>query len=209
MPSGPPSSVTINSSKLILVEGIDECRVFGSLAKHIGISGLQVLAYNGRPKLRPLLRTITALSGFGIVDSIAIVMDADNSSASSLQSITASLASVGLPVPNRPLTPASNGTIKVTYLILPHGASSGMLEDVCLSSTAGDPAMTCLDSYFACIDASPLSGPKPTHRSKAKVHAFLASRKEPDLRLGEAAQAGIWPFHSSAFAPLKKLLQVL
>ncbi len=35
--------------------------------------------------------------------------------------------------------------------------------------------------------------------SSAKVHAFLASRYKPDLRLGTAAKAGYWLLHDDAF----------
>ena len=208
-PSGPLSNLTIDSPKLLLVEGIDEYRVFESLAEQIGVSGIQTIPYGGRPKLRSLLRTLVALSGFADVESLAIVMDADTSSSGSIQSICGSLASVGLPVPQGPLIQASTGNLKVTYLVLPGGTSPGMLEDVCLSSAASDPAMNCVDAYFKCIAATSLSGPRHNHRSKARVHTFLASRSRPGLRLGEAAEAGIWPFHSPAFDPLKRLLQVI
>jgi hypothetical protein len=43
--------------------------------------------------------------------------------------------------------------------------------------------------------------------SKAKVHAFLASRYEPDKRLGEAAKAGYWPWDNEAFETVKSFLQ--
>jgi hypothetical protein len=42
--------------------------------------------------------------------------------------------------------------------------------------------------------------------SKACVHAWLASKERPDKRLGEAAQAGYWPFEHSAFDALSQFL---
>ena len=51
--------------------------------------------------------------------------------------------------------------------------------------------------------------PNPRWVSKARVHAFLASRDRPDLRLGEAAERGIWRFESEAFRPLIDLLRML
>ncbi len=41
---------------------------------------------------------------------------------------------------------------------------------------------------------------------EAKVHAFLSSRIESDLRLGEAALASYWPFDNAVFDPLKDFL---
>lgn len=46
----------------------------------------------------------------------------------------------------------------------------------------------------------------PYNMAKAKVHTFLASRIEPDKRLGEAAQAGYWPFNDPVFDPLKNFI---
>jgi hypothetical protein len=46
-----------------------------------------------------------------------------------------------------------------------------------------------LDTYFQCLQAHQIA-PKSLH--KARAHAWLASRPEPDRRVGEAAQAGYY-----------------
>ena len=46
----------------------------------------------------------------------------------------------------------------------------------------------------------------PKDMAKAEVHAFLASREEPDKRLGEAAEAGYWPLGDPAFGHLKNFV---
>ncbi len=84
-----------------------------------------------------------------------------------------------------------------------------MMEDVCLNSVADDPVMECVEQYFACVGQTNIQGPRQVWRSKARVHAFLASRDRPDLRLGEAAERGIWRFDSEAFRPLIDLLRML
>ncbi len=45
--------------------------------------------------------------------------------------------------------------------------------------------------------------------SNARLHAFLASRYKPDLRLGTAAQAGYWPLTDPAFQSLVDFLHML
>lgn len=45
--------------------------------------------------------------------------------------------------------------------------------------------------------------------SASTLHAFLASRYKPDLRLGTAAQAGYWPLDDQAFEPLCDFLRRL
>ena len=44
--------------------------------------------------------------------------------------------------------------------------------------------------------------PSRTDLHKARAHAWLASRVEPDKRVGEAAQAGYWPWGADAFLDL-------
>ena len=46
------------------------------------------------------------------------------------------------------------------------------------------------------------------HRmSKVRLPAWLASQARPDLRLGEAADEGLWHFDSKAFRPSQPLWQ--
>jgi len=100
--------------------------------------------------------------------------------------------------------------LKVAYLVIPHDVEGTMIEDVCLDSVKTDSAIECVDRYFECISqAADIQGPREVWMSKARVHAFLASRDRPDLRLGEAAEKGIWEFDTDAFQPLKDLLNIL
>ena len=141
------------------------------------------------------------------MESIAVARDADESGDSAAQSVRDALAAA-LPVPNSPLESADDGRIAVRYLIIPHG-ESGALEDVCLASVAEDPAMACVDGYFDCIERSEIDGPKDAWMSKAKVHAFLSSREDPALRLGEAAERGVWRFDAPSFGALKDILRMM
>ena len=97
----------------------------------------------------------------------------------------------------------------MAYLVVPHDRESGVIEDVCLDSVSEDPAMVCIDRYFECIEESDTPGPRQVWMSKARTHAFLASRERPNLRIGEAADRGIWQFEHAAFNPLKDLLRLL
>ena len=89
-------------------------------------------------------------------------------------------------------------------MILPGGETAGMLEDLCLASVESDAAFSCLGDYFDCIRQR--SGREPQNRAKALVHAWLASNVRADLRLGEAAEAGYWPWDNEAFRNLKEFL---
>lgn len=92
-------------------------------------------------------------------------------------------------------------------LILPDGHNPGMLEDVCLAAIQTNPEMRCVDEYFKCIRET--AKRQPGNLAKARVHAWLASQVQPDLRLGNAAQKGYWPWDNPVFDQIKELLRAL
>ncbi|MBA7562750.1 MAG: hypothetical protein GH159_00700 [Dehalococcoidia bacterium] len=151
------------------------------------------------------LQALSKASSFiSTVQVLAIIRDADNDASAAFQSVCTALIQANLPVPAAALQPAGTKPI-VRVMICPHGKASGMLEDICLDTVSTDPAISCVDSYFSCL--SSISGfTLPNNMSKAKVHAFLSSRIEPDKRLGEAAEAGYWPFNNTACDSLKNFL---
>ena len=119
------------------------------------------------------------------------------------RSACGSLRHVGLSCP-----PAhgqfSDGSPRVGVFIVPNGTDDGMLETLCLHSVSTLPEFPCVDAYFQCLQAHQIA-PKSLH--KARAHAWLASRPEPDRRVGEAAQAGYWPWNSQAFDNLWAFLR--
>ena len=119
------------------------------------------------------------------------------------RSACGSLRHVGLSCP-----PAhgqfSDGPPRVGVFIVPNGTDDGMLETLCLHSVSTLPEFPCVDAYFQCLQAHQIA-PKSLH--KARAHAWLASRPEPDRRVGEAAQAGYWPWNSQAFDNLWAFLR--
>ena len=43
-----------------------------------------------------------------------------------------------------------------------------------------------------------------------RARAFLSSRdRDPEIRLGEAAEAGVWPFEHEAFVGIRAFLEGL
>ncbi len=195
--------------KLVFVEGVDDVRILDELCKHLGIADVQVNQCGGYQNLARVVETYMALPDFDRVKSLAVIVDADQNIQGRRQSVADTLAQVGLPRPNRPLEPVSESGLTVAYLVVPHDGDGTMMEDVCLSSVADDPAMACVDRYFECLDETGAEAPNPVWAAKARVHAFLASRSRPDLRLGEAAQRGVWNFGDAAFSALTQLVRML
>ena len=141
-----------------------------------------------------------------MVESIGIVRDADNSAHSALQSVQSSLRNLGLPAPT--VFRESAGTLpKVSIFVMPDNEHAGALEQLCLQALVDDPVMPCVAGFLQCVERV-LTRP-PENPAKAQIHAFLASREDPELRLGEAAQRGYIPWAHPAFAGLGQFLQNL
>ena len=204
-----PAAPNIEKPKLLVVEGDDEVRIFGALLNHLEVSDTDIRSIRGVDNLRIHLKTLSSLRDFGRVRSLAVVVDADMDRGARRDQIRGALRDAGLPAPPEPLSQTSDDQLKVAYLIVPHESPGTMIEDVCLESVSTDPVIECLDGYFECISQTGVPGPRPHWKTKARTHAFLASRERPDLRLGEAAQNGVWDFDSDAFSPLRDLLKLL
>jgi hypothetical protein len=196
----------ISKPKLLIVEGKDEECFFCALIEHLGINDIQVAGIGGKDKLRAHLKGLIKDPSFSRVESLGIVRDADKDPGAAFQSVRESLRFAGLPLPKKPLVFAK-AMPKVAVMIIPSHKRKGALEDLCLEAVSKDPALICVDQYFACLDQQKIGQAK--NPSKAKVRVFLASRKDPTLPLGISAQKGYWPLDNKAFANIKVFLQSL
>ncbi len=222
--------VEIRRKNLLLVEGRDEVFFFGALLRHLERDDVQVLEYKGKGNLRSTLKALRNQGGWRALLSIVVVRDADyakegareTAAQSVWKSVTGTLVQCGVRAPAEhgrlsaselehsgvPVSPAPAGPSRAAVFVAPDGVRDGMLEDLCMLAVAEDAAMPCLDAYFACLREKGIQ--MAAHRlPKARAHAFLASRDEPDTRVGEAAKKGYWPWDAPAFAPLVELIRSL
>ncbi|AIY89305.1 DUF3226 domain-containing protein [Geoglobus acetivorans] len=199
---------TILTKPIILLgEGKDEELFLRALIEYMGLDEyIQVLEYGGKNRLHQFMRAFVNTTGFKNVKAIGITRDADDDGfENAFKSVRSALASANLPTPERPFEVAGNKP-KVAIMILPDNSSNGKLEDLCLESVKNDPAIECINSFFQCLSENKI---EQRDKSKARVHAFLATRYEPDKRLGEAAKAGYWNFGSPAFNELRGFIRLL
>ena len=195
----------VRQETLLLVEGLDDARFFDAFLRYTGKSGYQIASANGRGNFRTFLReTLRGSPNFRRLRSIAVIRDADESAASAFQSVQDAIDRAGFPAPPQAFSSAQSGTLKVSVAILPDGQQPGALEDLCLRSVAQHPAIHCVDEYLSCLEASGIS----TEQSgKSRLHAFLSAGADPGLRIGEAADAGVWDWDSDAFRQLGEFLE--
>jgi hypothetical protein len=194
---------------VLVVEGPkDDEWFFKALARHLGLlEAIQIIPIYGKTNLRDRLKAIHSASRQDEateIISLGVVRDADENPAAAFQSVRDALRDAGFPVPEHALTPAGEHP-RVTVLILPNEQTPGMVEDFCLKAVENDNARICVEQYFQCLQQQGLSLPR--NMSKARVQAFLASKPEPGKRLGEAAEAGYWPWDDQAFDEAKIFLE--
>jgi hypothetical protein len=205
-------SFKILRPKLLIVEGRDEEVCFeGAIRDHLRLSDIQVMPIGGKTLLTRNLTGLVVDPDFVTVRSLAVVRDADEtppgarvpSAGQSFQSVCGSLRHVNLPCPAGH-GQFADGPPRVGVFIVPNGVDDGMLETLCLLSVSTLPEFPCVDAYFQCLHGHQVV---PNNLHKARAHAWLASRPEPDRRVGEAAQAGYWPWSSNAFDDLWAFLR--
>ena len=203
---------------LLVVEGKDEENFFKALLRKIDVDDFQVLPIGGKTRFHDRLKALRDTSKFQECEilSVGIVRDSDGDKQAAFDSVCSALAIAGLPVPSRPMVRVrTNHQPDVSVMIMPpEEAESGqMLEDLCLAAMVDDPgtssAMHCVDDYFKCLGEQADISHKINALPKARIHAFLASRPDPELRLGEAAQRGYFPLDNPVFDCVKAFLTQL
>jgi hypothetical protein len=206
MPPQTPQPSPIGRPRLLIGEGQDEVFFFQAFLAHLGRNDVQVEQFRGKTNLSPFIHWLKNRAGYPTLLTLAVTRDADVSVASAFQSISTALSNHGLAVPPAPGQFAA-GAPRVGVFVVPDNAAPGMLEDLCLSAVQTDPVMPCVNDYFQCVQNQANRLPNPM--AKARVHAWLSSHLEPDLRLGEAAKKNIWPWASPAFDALRQFPQNL
>jgi len=206
MPSGKQNSKKeIIEPNLVIGEGDEEKFILEALFAHLELKSVQAMGIGGKNNLKENLKMLKGSPKFESVSSIAILRDADSNPRGAFQSVQNALRGADLPIPDRPLEWAGDKP-RIKVMIVPETERAGMLEDICLESVSADPAMECVERYFECLNTRQVQM-EAGKISKAKANAFLASRPDPDKRLGEAAKAGYWPFANPAFDQLKNFLR--
>jgi len=214
--AGARSPITL--TKLLLVEGKDQFYFFKALLRHLRVlETIEIRNYGGCEQLADYLNVLPAIDGFLDVTSMGIVQDAERDPASAFDAVRGALESARsrhsseprwerLSVPAEPILKAGEAPT-ISVFLLPDANTAGMLEDLCLRSVQEDAALPCVETYFTCLGDRQVR--LPANAAKAHLHAFLASRPKPDLLVGQAAEAGYFPWDSPAFQPVQQFLRAL
>lgn len=177
--------------KELIVEGTDEIKVITELFNTEGITrNFDLINSNGYPKLRKGLPT--KLKGLNSDDTLGIVVDADDLMASRWQSIRDVLIKNDYEIPKKlsskgGIFPHPDDFPTVGVWIMPNNADEGMTEDfIRLLVHENDQLMPIAREVLDKIKEQKLEKFKPTYRSKALIHTWLAWQKIPGTPLWQA-----------------------
>lgn len=208
MPDAPQSREPkeLIKPKLLIGEGREESDFFTALLARLAITDVQVETYNGKGNLGSYLKTLRVRPGFAGIISVGITRDADLDPPNAFKSIAGFLAQAPFSAPQ------SHGAFagerpRCGIFLLPDGTSPGMLEDICIEAVRSDFAFACVEEFLSCVATR--ANRNPDSPAKARIEAWLASQTRPDLRLGQAAKAGLLPWDHPAFEPLKDFIKAL
>ena len=189
----------------LLVEGKAQENFFKALIQRLRLQNEpQIQDFGGVSELSCFLEGFVNSPGFGVVTSMGIVRDAEQSAAAARESVDASLRNVGLPIPGDAKTDSAP---TVHVLIMPNDEEPGMIETLLCQSVADRPVNRCIDDFFDCVDALPDIAIRNPH--KARAQAYLATLPEPQVSVGVAALKGYWPLDHEAFAEVREFLRSL
>ena len=192
---------SIKSPKLFLVEGKDDVDFFVKLLEALSIKNCFVWSVEGKDDFGNKLKTLSKVPGFDRLTHFAIIRDKESDNAlESVQKILSDINIENIPSRNGEVI-AGNPTVGI--FILPGTNKGKMLEDLCLHLVQNDPAMRCVEEFACCISELPYP---PKNMSKARLLAFLASRREPVNTIGVAANKGYWNFDCPVIDELKEFL---
>jgi hypothetical protein len=194
----------INKTKQLIVEGDDEEKVFEKILKKLGLTDIQIQSIGGKDNIGNNLRALKAQRDFHIVNSIAIIRDANDNPKNSFKSVQKALENAILPVPNIPNQKASNGKIETSIFIMPDGCGSkGMIETLFVKSIEDEKIYRdCVTKYLSCANEVGFeTGPK------SAVYAYISVQKEPDSMFGISVQKGYWDLSHPCFNKIKEFLR--
>ena len=193
------SKFSIEKPALLIGEGREEELFFCAMVNHLGLSSsIQVTQYGGKNNLQGFLAGLKAQTTFSKLSALGITRDADQDHVAALNSVKTAVQNSQLP-----------NTLHVGTYILPKKDTSGALEALVIEAVSTYPNWPCVEQFMACVSENDQASLSPTEMDKRRIHAWLSTLSDPELRLGLAAKKKFIPFDHVAFSPITQFIQSL
>ena len=167
------------------------------------LEGIQIQDFGGVTQLREFLKVFVKMPGFSGVTSVGIIRDAEGNAGGAFESVRGCLEDAGLQVPNRTGERVGEHPA-ITVMVLPGDNQAGMLETLLCETFREEDVRTCIDTFFECVEE--VQGEAVHRPGKARVRAYLATKRDPHLSIGVAARRGYWNLNHPALQPLCQFL---
>lgn len=188
-----------SDKSVLLVEGKDDQHVIWSLLKYYQVPELFVV--KDCDGIENLLRDVSLrLTNPTMYNYIGVVMDADVNIKGRYDAFRSILERTGM-YDFSQISLSETGTlIKPTeenypvfgLWLMPNNRSNGMLEDFVMTlADEDDVLMSESDAVLSSLEKRSLNRYTPVHRSKAKIHTYLAWQEEPGKPMGQAITAKV------------------
>ena len=167
------------------------------------LEGIQIQNFGGVTQLGEFLKGFVKMSDFSGVTSVGIIRDAEGKAADAFKSVQGCLKDARLDVP-RMTRERVGERPAITVMVLPGDNQAGMLETLLCETFRDEGVCTCIDTFFKCVEEVQREA---VHRPyKARARAYLATKQDPHLSIGVAAQRGYWNLDHPALQPLCEFL---
>lgn len=184
---------------VLLVEGKDDQHVIWSLLEQYQVPELFVV--KDCDGIENLLRDVSLrLTTPTMYKNIGVVMDADVNIKGRYDAFRSVLEStgmydfsqIGLSETGTLIKPSDDNFPVFGLWLMPNNQSNGMLEDFVMTlADENDVLMSESDTVLASLEQRSLNRYTPEHRSKAKIHTYLAWQEEPGKPMGQAITARV------------------
>lgn len=184
---------------VLLVEGKDDQHVIWSLLEQYQVPELFVV--KDCDGIENLLRDVSLrLTTPTMYKNIGVVMDADVNIKGRYDAFRSVLESTGmydfskisLSETGTLIKPSDDNFPVFGLWLMPNNHSNGMLEDFVMTlADENDVLMSESDTVLASLEQRSLNRYTPEHRSKAKIHTYLAWQEEPGKPMGQAITAKV------------------
>ncbi|MDR0619061.1 MAG: hypothetical protein LBG17_04085 [Bacteroidales bacterium] len=171
----------------LLVEGNDDQHVIWALCKRFDLAEtFDIIDCGGIDKLYEAVPVRFKQSG---LQAIGIIVDADIEINSRWTSVKELLSKQGFTVPNdlppTGLILSKDTNIKVGVWLMPDNNLKGTLEDfVSFLIPPDDKLLPIVNNTLTEIESQKLNKYSLTHKSKAKIHTWLAWQDDPGIPMG-------------------------
>ena len=184
---------------VLLVEGNNDFHVVCALCQHHNVKeNFDVIPDKG---IDTAVRNFeVALKNPSAYRRIGVVVDADNNTDGRWRQLLSILRNTGkydcdsleLPASGMILKPKEDFDSTVGIWIMPNNVNKGMIEDFALSMIdENDKLLEKAESTLCELEKDGLQKYKDAHRSKAKIHTYLAWQDEPGKPIGQAITANV------------------